>query len=475
MSEAVIAAMEAAVAADPQNPSLREHLASLLVESGRMDDAWTHAVAGLTHEPANTSLLRVAATSGEATGRDAEAAGYRTLLNALDPGGAPPASGPAAAQSSASTPPSTPPPPAPTAPSSSDAAPPPWHSTQDSDSSDDLPFGNDNNDEDEERERRPIPDGEVPDSVDDLLDMWGDSDAAPEPTVGEMTRDRLYLRDVGGMEDVKKRLQVSFLAPMKNPEMRQAFGKSMRGGLLLWGPPGCGKTFIAKAVAGELDANFYHVGLSDVLDMWTGSSEKNVTQIFEIARRNSPCVLFLDEVDALGQKRTHLRGGSGMRGVVNQLLQEMDGATSDNEGVFVLAATNHPWDIDSALLRPGRLDRSVLVLPPDLLARESILELHLRGKPVEKLDLQKVAKHTNGLTGADLSLLCEQATEYAMTDSIETGTVRPITMKDLGRATKEVRPSHGPWIESAKNYAMFNNEDGRYDDLLIWIKQNKIK
>lgn len=447
MSESVIAAMEAAVAADPQNPALREHLASLLSEGGRMDEAWTHATAGLTQAPANTTLLRIAATAGEATGRDDEAAGYRTLLNALDPQGSPP-----------------PPPPAPAATPTS------------SNDEEAMPWDNDKDDE-AERVRAPMPaaGGDVPDSVDDLLDMWSDSDAPPEPEVGEMTRERFYLKDVGGMNDVKARLEVSFLAPMKNPEMRQAFGKSMRGGLLLWGPPGCGKTFIAKAVAGELDANFYHVGLSDVLDMWIGSSEKNITSIFEMARRNAPCVLFLDEVDAIGQKRTQLRGGGSMRGVVNQLLQEMDGANSDNEGVFILAATNHPWDIDSALLRPGRLDRTLLVLPPDLPAREAILGLHLRGRPTEKLDLAKIAKHTHGLTGADLSLVCEQATEYAMTASIETGTVRPITMKDLGRAVKEVRPSHGPWVESAKNFAMFNNEDGRYDDLLTWIKQNKIK
>jgi len=436
MTESVIAAMEAAVTADPDNPALREHLASLLAEANRMEEAWTHATAGLGQAPANTTLLRVAADAGDATGRSDEAAGYRTLLNALDPSGSAP-----------SSPTDAPPPP-------------PGAAAVPTSSADDPPWADD---------------GDVPDSVDDLLDMWGDSEGAPEPTVGELTRERLYLRDVGGMEDVKSRLQVSFLAPMKNPEMRAAFGKSMRGGLLLWGPPGCGKTFIAKAVAGELDANFYHVGLSDVLDMWIGSSEKNITNIFEIARRNAPCVLFLDEVDAIGQKRTNLRGGGGMRNVVNQLLQEMDGATSDNEGVFILAATNHPWDIDSALLRPGRLDRTLLVLPPDQLARESILELHLRNRPVEKLDLVKVAKHTKGLTGADLSLLCEQATEYAMTDSIETGSVRPITMKDLGKAVKQVRPSHGPWVESAKNYAMFNNEDGRYDDLLNWIKQNKIK
>src|SRR5262245_4364317 len=164
---------------------------------------------------------------------------------------------------------------------------------------------------------------------------------------------------------------------MRSPELRQMYGKSLRGGLLLYGPPGCGKTFLARAVAGELGANFYAVGLHEVLDMWLGQSEHNLHELFVRARRNNPCVLFLDEVDALGQKRSHLSRSAG-RNVVVQLLAELDGMGADNEGVFVLAATNQPWDVDPALRRPGRFDRTILVVPPDLDARRKILEVHMR-------------------------------------------------------------------------------------------------
>ncbi|MGE5719397.1 MAG: ATP-binding protein, partial [Nocardioidaceae bacterium] len=245
----------------------------------------------------------------------------------------------------------------------------------------------------------------VPDTAEEILESWSDTNALAEPELGTMSSAGITLADVGGLAEVKRRLELSFLAPMRNPELRAQFGKSLRGGLLLWGPPGCGKTFIARALAGELAANFYEVGLSDVLDMYVGSSERNLHSVFDAARRNRPCLLFFDEIDALGQKRSHLRhGGSAMRGVVNQMLAELDGASSDNEGIFVLAASNHPWDVDSALLRPGRFDRTVLVLPPDPGAREAILRFHLRGRPAEPLDLRSLAKSTEGFSGADLAL-----------------------------------------------------------------------
>jgi SpoVK/Ycf46/Vps4 family AAA+-type ATPase len=261
---------------------------------------------------------------------------------------------------------------------------------------------------------------------------------------------------------------------MRNPELREQFGKSLRGGLLLWGPPGCGKTFIARALAGELGASFYEVGLSDVLDMYVGNSERNLSSIFEAARRNRPCLLFFDEIDALGQKRSQLRhGGAAMRGVVNQMLAELDGATSDNEGVFVLAASNHPWDVDSALLRPGRFDRTVLVLPPDADAREVILSVHLRGRPAEPMDLRSLAKSTQGFSGADLALACEQATESAMEASMNSGTVQPITQAQLADAIRSIRPSIGEWMETAKNYALYGNDSGAYDELAAFLKRRR--
>ncbi len=200
----------------------------------------------------------------------------------------------------------------------------------------------------------------------------GAEDPAHAEPVDQPERPSLRLSDVGGMEHVKERLEAAFLAPLRNPELRKLYAKNLRGGLLLYGPPGCGKTFLARAVAGELGAGFYSVSLADVLDMYIGQSERNLRAVFETVRRHTPCVLFLDEIDALGQKRSQVRG-QAMRGTVNQLLTELDDVSANNDGVFVLAATNHPWDIDSALRRPGRLDRALLVLPPDAAAREAIL------------------------------------------------------------------------------------------------------
>jgi SpoVK/Ycf46/Vps4 family AAA+-type ATPase len=277
---------------------------------------------------------------------------------------------------------------------------------------------------------------------------------------------------VGGLADVKKRLDASFLAPLRNPELRALYGKSLRGGLLLYGPPGCGKTFLAKAVAGELGAAFLHVSLADVLDMYIGQSERNVKELFEVARSSAPCVLFLDELDAIGQKRSLTRN-SGMRTTVNQLLTELDGVGSDNEGVFVLAATNHPWDVDPALRRPGRLDRTLLVLPPDLDAREAILRTHLRERPVERIDTRKLAKATDGFSGADLAHLCESASENALMDSVGSGTVRMIGMRDFDRALAEIRPSIGPWLETARNVALYANASGEYDDLAKWLRKQR--
>ena len=289
----------------------------------------------------------------------------------------------------------------------------------------------------------------------------------------DITASTVRLADVGGMDAVKSRIEMAFLGPMRNPELAKQFGKSLSGGLLLYGPPGCGKTFLARAVAGELGASFYPVGLSDVLDMYIGNSERNVHEIFSAARRNAPCVLFLDEIDALGQRRSQLRG-SGMRGTVNQLLQEMDPVQGNNEGVFVLAATNHPWDVDTALRRPGRFDRMLLVLPPDPAAREAVLRYHLRDRPLAGVDLGSLVRRTDGYSGADLAHLCETAAERVLAEVMRTGTVRPIGMADLDAALLEVKPSTGPWLTSARNVAMFANQDGSYDELLAYLKSRKL-
>ncbi|MFJ6614758.1 ATP-binding protein [Streptomyces sp. NPDC091289] len=309
--------------------------------------------------------------------------------------------------------------------------------------------------------------------VESALTVDGSGDAGDADAYDVTGPGTVRLADVGGMREVKDRLEAAFLAPMRNPELRRLYGKSLRGGLLLYGPPGCGKTFIARAVAGELGASFLSVSVNDVLDMWIGNSERNMHEVFSTARRKAPCVVFLDELDALGGKRSRTQN-SGMRNTVNQLLTELDGIDSAaNEGVFVLAATNVPWDVDIALRRPGRLDRTLLVLPPDAGAREAILRYHLRERPVEGVDLGRVVKATDGLSGADLAHVCESAAETALLDSARTGTIRMIGTPDLLAAAKVVVPSSEPWFAAARNVAMFANEGGMYDDLVTYLKKRR--
>ncbi|WP_380169873.1 ATP-binding protein [Kineococcus sp. DHX-1] len=303
-----------------------------------------------------------------------------------------------------------------------------------------------------------------------------DGPADPDATTADLTRPATTLADVAGMSDVKERLDLAFLGPLRNPELRRMYGKSLRGGLLLYGPPGCGKTFLARALAGEVGAQFLSVGLADVLDMWIGGSEKNLHALFEQARRNAPCVLFFDEVDGLGMSRSQTRS-TGMRTTVQQLLAELDGVATGgaggNEGVFVLAATNAPWDVDPALRRPGRLDRTVLVLPPDAPARRAVLEHHLRDRPTDRLDLAPLVARTEDYSGADLAHIVETAAELAMRDALRTGRVRPLTDSDLHAAWREVRPSTGAWFDTARNVATYANSDGSWDDLVQHLRRRR--
>lgn len=277
---------------------------------------------------------------------------------------------------------------------------------------------------------------------------------------------------VGGMDGVKEAIRMKIIYPLQNKDLFAAYGKKTGGGVLLYGPPGCGKTLLARATAGQIRAPFLSIGLHDILDMWLGNSEKQLHAIFEQARRKTPCVLFFDEADALAANRTDMKQSAG-RHIINQFLSELDGVTSENEGVLVLAATNAPWHIDDAFRRPGRFDRIIFVPPPDEKARESIWELHLKGKPVDSIDYGKLAAKSRDFSGADICAAVEHAIEATLELAMKQGKPIPLTTKILLRATASIRPSTKEWFGTAKNYATYANESGLYDDILDYLGKGK--
>lgn len=287
--------------------------------------------------------------------------------------------------------------------------------------------------------------------------------------MGKLEKPKIKFDQVGGMEGVKEQIRVKIIYPITHADMFAAYGKQAGGGILLYGPPGCGKTFIARATAGEVNANFLSIGINDVLDMWMGNSERNLHDLFEQARKNRPCVLFFDEVDALGASRSDMRQNSG-RHLVNQFLSEMDGIDLSNEGVLILGATNAPWHVDSAFRRPGRFDRVLFVPPPDQIAREEVLQLKLEGKPVEKIDYQKVAAKTQDYSGADLGAVVDTAIEAKLHEAIRTGTPSPLNTKDLLSVLKQIKPTTKEWFATARNHALYSNQGGIYDDILSYLK-----
>lgn len=275
--------------------------------------------------------------------------------------------------------------------------------------------------------------------------------------------------DVGGMEGVKQQIQVKIIEPLKHPEIYKAYGKTIGGGILLYGPPGCGKTHLARATAGQVEAAFINVALHDVLSSYLGDSEKRLHELFNQARRHRPSVLFFDEVDALAASRSDLRE-SWSRRIINKFLEELDGVHDSNDGVLILAATNAPWHLDSAFRRPGRFDRILFVPPPDAVARDAILRILLRGKPIEEIDFSKLAKKSDRFSGADLKAVIDVAIESKLEVAIQSGRPSPLHTRDLLAALKQVKPSTLEWFATARNYALYANEAGLYDDVLTHMK-----
>ena len=284
----------------------------------------------------------------------------------------------------------------------------------------------------------------------------------------DMQKPDASFEDVGGMEEIKEEIRMKIIYPLQNRALFKAYGKKLGGGVLLYGPPGCGKTLISKAAAGEIRANFISVGVHQILDLYVGNSEKNLHQAFQLARDHAPAILFFDEVDALAADRKDFRE-SAIRTVINQFLAEMDGNIGSNEGILILGATNAPWHLDPAFRRPGRFDRIIFVPPPDEPARESIVEILARDKPVKRLDVKAIAKRTKDFSGADLKSLFDLATERALSRAMKEGRLVPLVTEDLIQVAKSMNPSTRAWLENAKNYALYANQAGFYDDVLAFL------
>ncbi len=282
---------------------------------------------------------------------------------------------------------------------------------------------------------------------------------------------RIRFDDVGGLEDVKREIRRRIITPFLKPSLFQRFKRQSGGGILLYGPPGCGKTLLARATAGECGAKFYNISITDVLDMYIGESERKLHEIFEQARRTAPAVIFFDEIEAIGGKRQHAREATSAK-VVSQFLTELDGFSQNNHHVLVLGATNVPWAVDPAFRRPGRFDRVLFVPPPDADARKIILELLLADRPVaDRLDLHEIVRRTSGHSGADLRNLVDTAADEAIEESIASGKESGIGMGHLRAAMEQIRPTTLEWLTSARNHARYANQGGQYDDVLKFLEK----
>merc|ERR1711937_170783 len=266
--------------------------------------------------------------------------------------------------------------------------------------------------------------------------------------------------DIGGLESVKRELQELVQYPVEHPEKFLKFGMNPSKGVLFYGPPGCGKTLLAKAIANECQANFISIKGPELLTMWFGESEANVREVFDKARQAAPCVLFFDELDSIAKSRGGTSGDGGGAGdrVINQILTEMDGIGSKKQ-VYIVGATNRPDIIDSAVMRPGRLDQLIYIPLPDQPSRVSILKANLRKSPVAKeVDIDFLANNTQGFSGADLTEICQRAVKFAIRESIEKDIERqkareadPDAMEeDDEEVSAEIRKDH---FEEAMKFA----------------------
>lgn len=304
---------------------------------------------------------------------------------------------------------------------------------------------------------------------------FGSARSDAERVLQELTEkrgDRITFADVAGMDAVKEAIRMDILYPLQNPELAKQYKLKVGGGILMYGPPGCGKTYIAKATAGELNATFIPVSIHEIISGFTGEGERALHNFFEAARRQAPSVLFFDELDAVGASRSRL--GGTMRTLVNQFLTELDGVGTDNNKVLVIGATNLPWEVDDALRRPGRFDKVLFITPPDQSARKRMFELDLKDKPAESIDYSVLAGSTEGFSAADIKKVSEDTSDKAFRQALKTNQVVSITTQDILNAVGQSRPTTREWFQTVKSYITYSNQTGLYDEVKKYMDAHKL-
>ena len=291
--------------------------------------------------------------------------------------------------------------------------------------------------------------------------------------------------DVGGLEDVKRELYETVQYPVEHADKFEKFGMSPSKGVLFYGPPGCGKTLLAKAIANECGANFISIKGPELLTMWFGESEANVRDLFDKARAAAPCILFFDEIDSIAKARGGGAGGSSEAGdrVINQILTEIDGVGA-KKSVFVIGATNRPDILDNAVTRPGRLDQLIYIPLPDYASRLSVFKANLRKSPVAPdVDLEAMARSTEGFSGADITEICQRAAKNAIRESIAAGVARAKAIAE-GKINEDasyedpvpfIRKDHFEEAMSRARRSVSDDDIRKYEQFMAKMKADSAK
>jgi transitional endoplasmic reticulum ATPase len=271
--------------------------------------------------------------------------------------------------------------------------------------------------------------------------------------------------DIGGLEDVKEEIRKAIIYPFTHKELYKMYGQKAGEGILLYGPPGCGKTMMAKAAAKECGADFISVKTSSIVSKWVGASEKNIKQVFDIARDGERSIIFFDEIDSIAVRRSESEDYA--KRVVNELLAQMDGVDTAADNLLILAATNEPWAIDPALRRPGRFSKLVFVPEPDFEARAAILKIHLKKRPIDSdVDIKDLAKLTNSYSGADLAAICTEAADIPLGEALRGGEARKIKLRDFETVLQKRKPSILSWYIEAKSAIQKSGEEEVFAEIL---------